>query len=139
MTKVEKHFRLQRPLDEALMEQIAGSIDLIGVVYIKISPSREDLLVAYDATRLRAPDVEAALERAWHPCRRRRQRGLAAARACHGRASRMPAIACDIGMVRRALAEGAAELAIFRCFANAGWVCAFFVFMIRHVVPPVSQ
>jgi hypothetical protein len=67
MTKVEKHFRLQRPLDEALMEQIAGVNSIYGIEHIKISPSREDLLVAYDATRLRAPDVEAALERAGIP------------------------------------------------------------------------
>jgi hypothetical protein len=63
MTKVQKHFRLQRPLDEPLIEKIAGARALYGIEWIKIAPSREDLLVEYDATRLRAPDVEAALQR----------------------------------------------------------------------------
>jgi hypothetical protein len=62
MTKVQKHFRLQRPLDEPLMEKIAGANSIYGIEWIKIAPSREDLLVEFDATRLRAPDVEAALE-----------------------------------------------------------------------------
>jgi hypothetical protein len=67
MTKVQKHFRLQRPLDEQLMENIAAANSLYGIESIKIAPSREDLLVEFDATRLRAPDVSAALERAGVP------------------------------------------------------------------------
>ena len=67
MTKVQKHFRLQRPLDEALMGQIANANSIYGIERIVIAPSREDLLVEYDATRLRAPDVEAALQRVGVP------------------------------------------------------------------------
>jgi hypothetical protein len=63
MTKVQKHFRLQRALDEPLMEKIAGANAIYGIEWIKIAPSREDLLVEFDATRLRTPDVEAALQR----------------------------------------------------------------------------
>jgi hypothetical protein len=63
MTKVQKHFRLQRALDEPLMENIAKAHALYGIEWIKISPSREDLLVEFDATRLRGSDVAAALER----------------------------------------------------------------------------
>jgi hypothetical protein len=63
MTKVQKHFRLQRALDEPLMEKIAGAYSIYGIEWIKIAPSREDLLVEYDATRLRAPDVESALQK----------------------------------------------------------------------------
>jgi hypothetical protein len=67
MTRVQKHFRLQRPLDEALMQQIADANAIYGIERIKIAPSREDIMVEYDATRLRAPDVEAALHRAGIP------------------------------------------------------------------------
>lgn len=67
MTKVQRHFRLQRPLDEALMGQIADANSIYGIERIVIAPSREDLLVEYDATRLRTPDVEAALQRAGVP------------------------------------------------------------------------
>ena len=67
MTKVQKHFRLQRALDESLMDKIAGANSIYGIEWIKIAPSREDLLVEYDASRLREPDVESALERAGIP------------------------------------------------------------------------
>jgi hydroxymethylpyrimidine/phosphomethylpyrimidine kinase len=67
MTKVQKHFRLQRPLDESLMAQIAEANSIYGIERIVIEPSREDLLVEYDASRLRAPDVESALLRAGVP------------------------------------------------------------------------
>jgi len=63
MTKVQKHFRLQRPLDEALMEQIAGANSIYGIERIRIAPSREELMVEFDASRLRTTEVEAALER----------------------------------------------------------------------------
>jgi len=67
MTKVQKHLRLERPLDEALMQQIADANAIYGIEHIRIAPSREDLLVEFDATRLRAGDVEAALRRAGIP------------------------------------------------------------------------
>jgi hypothetical protein len=62
MTKVQKQFRLQRPLDEQLMESIADAHSIYGIERIRISPSREDLLVEYDASRLREPEVESALQ-----------------------------------------------------------------------------
>src|ERR1019366_5035242 len=52
MTKVQKHFRLQRPLDEALMAQIAAANSIYGIENIRILPSREELMVEYDASRL---------------------------------------------------------------------------------------
>jgi hypothetical protein len=67
MTKVQKTFRLERPLDEALMQQIADANAIYGIDSIKISPSRDSLLVEFDATRLRSSDVEAALLRAGIP------------------------------------------------------------------------
>ena len=63
MTKVQKHFRLERPLDEALMQQIADINPIYGIESIKIAPSREELIVEFDASRLLVPDVEAALLR----------------------------------------------------------------------------
>ncbi len=63
MTKVQKHFLLQRPLDEPLMEQIAGANSIYGIERIRISPSRETLMVEFDASRLRDADVESVLQR----------------------------------------------------------------------------
>jgi hypothetical protein len=63
MTKIQKHFRLQRPLDESLMQQIADANSIYGIERIQISPSREELMVEFDASRLRTVEVEAALER----------------------------------------------------------------------------
>jgi hypothetical protein len=67
MTKVQRHFRLQRPLDESLMQQIADANSIYGIERIQISPSREELMVEFDATRLRATEVEMALQRAGIP------------------------------------------------------------------------
>ena len=67
MTKVQKHFRLQRPLDDSLMEKIAEANSLYGIERIKIAPSGEELMVEVDATRMRAIDVEMALQRAGIP------------------------------------------------------------------------
>ena len=67
MTKVQKHFRLQQPLDDSLMQQIADANSIYGIERIKIAPSREELMVEFDASRLRAIEVETALQRAGIP------------------------------------------------------------------------
>jgi allophanate hydrolase subunit 1 len=67
MTKVQKHFRLQRPLDESLMEQIAAANSIYGIERIQIAPSREELMVEFDASRLQTAEVETALQRAGIP------------------------------------------------------------------------
>lgn len=67
MTKVQKHFRLQRPLDEAMLEQMILVNSIYGIEQVKISQSRQELLIEYDASRLRAPEVESALQRAGIP------------------------------------------------------------------------
>ena len=67
MTKVQKHFQLQRPLDEALMEQIANANSIYGIDRIVVARSRAALMVEFDATRLRNTEVEAALQRAGIP------------------------------------------------------------------------
>jgi hypothetical protein len=67
MTKVQKHFLLQRPLDELLMQQIADANSIYGIERIRIEPSREELMVEFDASRLRTIEVETALQRAGIP------------------------------------------------------------------------
>jgi hypothetical protein len=61
MTKVQTHFHLQRPLDDALMARISDSHALYGIQHVKLDPSLDGLTVEYDATRLRPAEVEAAL------------------------------------------------------------------------------
>ena len=67
MTKVERHFRLQRPLDEPMMERLVAANSIYGIDRIQISSSGLELIVDYDATRLRIPDLESELERAGIP------------------------------------------------------------------------
>lgn len=67
MTKVQKRFQLQKPLDEALMQQIADAHSIYGIERIVIGSSNQDLLVEFDATRLRTANVEAALLNAGIP------------------------------------------------------------------------
>ena len=67
MTKVQRHFRLQRPLDESLMQKIADANSIYGIERIQISPSREELMVEFDATRLHTTEVEMELLRAGIP------------------------------------------------------------------------
>jgi hypothetical protein len=66
MTKVQRYFQLQRPIDEALMEQIAVVNSIYGIERIRIEPSG-NLMVEYDATRLNIAQVETVLERAGIP------------------------------------------------------------------------
>ena len=67
MTKVQKRFQLQRPLDEALMQQIADAHSLYGIERIVIGSGNQDLLVEFDATRMRSANVESALLQAGIP------------------------------------------------------------------------
>jgi hypothetical protein len=67
MTKVQKHFRLQRPLDESLMQQISDANSIYGIERIVVSSSREELMVEFDASRMRTTEVETALQRAGIP------------------------------------------------------------------------
>jgi hypothetical protein len=68
MTKVQIRFRLSRPLDEPLLERVASAHAVYG--FSRIVPYGDELLVDYDASRLTAPDVEAALLRAGLPVTR---------------------------------------------------------------------
>ncbi len=60
MTKVQIHFRLQKPLDNLLRERLSDASSLYGVHKVQIA-APDALMVEYDASRLRPADVEAAL------------------------------------------------------------------------------
>ncbi len=66
MTKVQRHFHLQRPIDEPLMEQIALVNSIYGIERVRLEPSG-NLMVEYDATRLNTAQIEGVLERAGIP------------------------------------------------------------------------
>ncbi|HOK44492.1 MAG TPA: hypothetical protein PLA43_18745 [Bryobacteraceae bacterium] len=67
MTKVESNFRLARPLDAALLNNLARARSIYGIARIEPAPQRDALLVEYDASRLTLADVRAALLRAGIP------------------------------------------------------------------------
>jgi len=64
MTKVQIHVRLQRPLDDSTMERIRDANSIYGIDQIKILPSLTELMVEYDATRLKPAEVEKLLAQA---------------------------------------------------------------------------
>jgi hypothetical protein len=61
MTKVQIRFRLERPLDEQTMPRIASAHSIYGIM--RVQPSGQELVVDYDASRLRTEDVGAVLKR----------------------------------------------------------------------------
>ena len=61
MTKVQIRFRLERPLDEQTMPRIATAHSIYGIM--RVEPSGQELVVDYDASRLRTEDVGAVLKR----------------------------------------------------------------------------
>jgi hypothetical protein len=67
MTKVQIHFRLQKPLDETLMQRISDAHSIYGIQKIEVTRAMDGLNVAYDATRLRPAEVESALAHAGIP------------------------------------------------------------------------
>jgi hypothetical protein len=67
MTNVQIHFRLQRPLDAAMLAQIERVHAVYGIQRVRVAPSMDALTVDYDATRLRPAEVESALAAAGIP------------------------------------------------------------------------
>lgn len=61
MTKVQIHFRLQKPLDAILLQRVAGTHSLYGIYRVQVAPSLDNLTVEYDATRLGPSEVQLAL------------------------------------------------------------------------------
>lgn len=67
MTKVQIRFRLERPLDEQMMLRIASAHSIYGIMRVQLQPAMRELVVDYDASRLRTEDVGAALKRGGIP------------------------------------------------------------------------
>ncbi len=64
MTKVQIRFRIEKPLNEAMMAGIAAAHSLYGVMGVQVSDSTNEVIVDYDASRLKPEDVAGALKRA---------------------------------------------------------------------------
>jgi hypothetical protein len=67
MTKVQIRFRLERPLDEHMMPLIADAHSIYGIMRVQAASSSQEILVDYDASRLRTEDVGKALKRGGIP------------------------------------------------------------------------
>jgi hypothetical protein len=67
MTKTQIRFRLERPLDEQLMPRIADAHSIYGIMRLQVMPDTQEIVVEYDASRLRTEDVGAALKRGGIP------------------------------------------------------------------------
>jgi hypothetical protein len=67
MTKVQARFQLQRPLDDSSLENLAHANAIYGIYRLKLSPAMDEVMVEYDATRLRPAEVESALAGAGLP------------------------------------------------------------------------
>jgi hypothetical protein len=63
MTTVQVQYDLTRPLDETLLARIAVAHAVYGISRIEFGPVVDSLIVEYDASRLTANEVEAALYR----------------------------------------------------------------------------
>ena len=64
MTKVQSKFQLLHAPDDVVLTRLADANSTYGIDRISIAPSRVELTVEYDATRLRFTDVEAVLRKA---------------------------------------------------------------------------
>jgi hypothetical protein len=64
MTKVELHYDLAAPADEALMNAIDRAHSVYGIQSVRLANSLDSIAVTYDASRLKRDDVEDVLRRA---------------------------------------------------------------------------
>lgn len=64
MTKVEVRYEIQAPMDEAMLEAMDRARGIYGLAMLRLSPGMDQLIVHYDASRLKLPDVDSALRRA---------------------------------------------------------------------------
>ena len=70
MTKVQIRFRLQKPLDDVLLQRVSDAHALYGIQHVKVAPTMDGIVVEYDASRLGPAEVESALEGAGIPVER---------------------------------------------------------------------
>jgi hypothetical protein len=67
MTKTQIRFRLARPLNEELRPRVADAHSIYGIMRVRAAPSGQEIIVDYDASRLRTADVGAQLKRGGIP------------------------------------------------------------------------
>jgi hypothetical protein len=67
MTKVQIRFRLERPFEDHMTPGIAAAHSIYGILRAHVVPSGQEIVVDYDASRLRTADVGAALKHAGIP------------------------------------------------------------------------
>ena len=70
MTKVQRRFRLTKPLDDSSLDNLSAANAIYGIYRLKLSPAMDELFVEYDATRMRPAEVESALAMAGVPIER---------------------------------------------------------------------
>jgi copper chaperone CopZ len=70
MTKVQLHYELERPLQDADAEAVGNVHGYYGIMRVSIAPSLDRITVDFDASRLGEKDVEAALIRYGVPIKR---------------------------------------------------------------------
>jgi len=63
MTKVTVHYKLMRPLGAEDLDNIYNVHGTYGIARVQVTPSLDQLIVDYDASRLMKKDVEAELRR----------------------------------------------------------------------------
>jgi hypothetical protein len=61
MTKVQINFKLEKPLDDLLLQRLSDTTSLYGIEKVKLAPAMDRLMVEYDATRLKPAEVASAL------------------------------------------------------------------------------
>lgn len=61
MTKCERTYELARPLDDALLEQIAALHSVAGIQKLCAAPQLDAITVGWDAARLSIPQLESIL------------------------------------------------------------------------------
>jgi hypothetical protein len=70
MTKIQLPFTLSSPLDEEIMNRLAGIYRTYGILRIDAKPGEDKMTVEYDATRLSPEEVEAILAKEGIPVQR---------------------------------------------------------------------
>ena len=63
LTRVQIHLPLAHPLDATLWERLRDAHAIYGIERLVVDASQTEIMVDYDATRLRPLEVSAALRR----------------------------------------------------------------------------
>lgn len=63
LTKLQVRFNLDNTLNDDLLRSVGDAQAIYGIEWIKLNADMKSLVVEYDATRLRPPEVEAALRK----------------------------------------------------------------------------